>query len=676
MMIPVFMIGAFTILLRNLPIDFMAEFVTTALDGTIDRLLLFVYESTYGIASIYILLAVSYKYSIAISKKVTMFNLFSSMVALGSYIILVGSKAMMNADGVSVDVIRISHLDISNVFSALFTAVIATRLFFLFTNKIAGRRLSVYSDVDMNSTFFSLKAMIGTFFFFTILSIGIRQLLGFSSFNEMIVAVFTAPFHELGRSLGSGFLALLIQCVFWFFGVHGSNVFESVNLTIFQDVHGEIFTKTFFDVFVLMGGCGTAICILLMIFLFSKSKNNRKLAAKSFLPMVFNINEIMIYGLPIVLNPILLIPFIITPMVTLVTSYIAVVSGLMPVTIQSVEWTTPIFFSGYMATGSITGSILQLFNVVIGILIYFPFIRLNDKIEKRRFQRYADEIADIVKECENENLQCEFSVLPSKLMRTAAEINDFLLHDIKKNKVEVFYQPQINNYGKVVSAEALLRWKSETDNYMYPPLILSVAKEFDSYYQLTRYIIERVISDLEILCKKYGSTISISANIEVTELTDLDFIHWLIECLKKHEIPDNAFGLELTEESKLHEVESLQEVFQLLRENGIAIAIDDFGMGHTSLAYLQNNLFDCVKLDGSIIKNLLLNKRSQEIIESIIALGKTLGFSVIAEFVETEDQKDTLKKMGCDIYQGYLYSPALPFEECMSYIELINENPR
>ena len=100
---------------------------------------------------------------------------------------------------------------------------------------------------------------------------------------------------------------------------------------------------------------------------------------------------------------------------------------------------------------------------------------------------------------------------------------------------------------------------------------------------------------------------------------------------------------------------------------GFTFALDDFSMGHTSLQYLQHNQFDMVKLDGNLVRSILSNERTKEIINSIVYLSKSLGFNVIAEFVETDEQKKALENIGCLLYQGYLYSPAVDCEALLKF---------
>ena len=117
---------------------------------------------------------------------------------------------------------------------------------------------------------------------------------------------------------------------------------------------------------------------------------------------------------------------------------------------------------------------------------------------------------------------------------------------------------------------------------------------------------------------------------------------------------------------------NLSEILDKFKEHGIIVSIDDFSMGYTSLAYLQMNQFDYIKLDGGIVKNLDKNVRSKDIVDSLINLGKNLGFEVIAEYVENKELQGILEGMGCNKYQGYLYSPAVGIDEYIEYLKQQN----
>ena len=117
-------------------------------------------------------------------------------------------------------------------------------------------------------------------------------------------------------------------------------------------------------------------------------------------PLLFNINELMMFGVPVVLNPLYLLPFLCTPLVLTVISYLSVLTGLVPVATHTVEWTTPIFLSGYAATGSVAGSLLQLVNLAVGVGIYLPFVRLAQARQLRSLEKQMERLAGEVRACE------------------------------------------------------------------------------------------------------------------------------------------------------------------------------------------------------------------------------------------------------------------------------------
>ena len=110
-----------------------------------------------------------------------------------------------------------------------------------------------------------------------------------------------------------------------------------------------------------------------------------------------------------------------------------------------------------------------------------------------------------------------------------------------------------------------------------------------------------------------------------------------------------------------------------LRSQGVEFSLDDFGMGHNSLLQLQEDAFDEVKLDGNLVSQLLTNKRSREIVSSIIQMSRNLNCRIVAEFVETAELRNVLSELGCSIYQGYYYCRPLPLEEFMDYISRLPE---
>lgn len=200
------------------------------------------------------------------------------------------------------------------------------------------------------------------------------------------------PFESLENGLFTSIVYIILNQVAWFLGIHGSAVTEGLNNSIFVEAMNtnilavesgqmatEIFTQPFFDFFVYLGGSGATLCLAISMFMLSKKRDTKRLAIVAILMGIFNVNEVIVLGLPIVLNPIFLIPFIGVPVVLNIISYIATTLDLVPVVSVSSHWTSPIFISGVAITQSFAAVILQFINVIIGVIIYTPFVRLYEK---------------------------------------------------------------------------------------------------------------------------------------------------------------------------------------------------------------------------------------------------------------------------------------------------------
>ncbi|MBR3734871.1 MAG: EAL domain-containing protein, partial [Lachnospiraceae bacterium] len=186
-----------------------------------------------------------------------------------------------------------------------------------------------------------------------------------------------------------------------------------------------------------------------------------------------------------------------------------------------------------------------------------------------------------------------------------------------------------------------------------------LAKECGNLYELETYIIERSIRDSEGFRKRFGEKFKLSVNVTVTTLYDKRFVGFVKKMADRYQLKPGNICIEITEETELVTTEETGALIKEIRSFGYTFALDDFSMGHTSLQYLQHNQFDLVKLDGNLVRSILTNDRTKEIINSIVYLSKSLDFKVLAEYVETNEQKEALEQIGCLLYQGYLYSPAI-----------------
>lgn len=296
------------------------------------------------------------------------------------------------------DVLNRRRLGVAGLFVAILVGVFATRLFLYF---FSIKRLHLHLpegalDITIPQTFNAFIPGVLTALVFAALGAAIQTLVGMS-LHEALYWNIRMPSDAIGEGLGRGMLYILSLHALWFAGTHGASVLDPIT----HDIYGmamlvnevavavgeslsHTMTKTFMDTFVFMGGAGTGINLAGALILFGKTQASRRIGIFSLVPGLFNINKVLLFGLPIVFNPLILIPFLLTPVLLAAISYVAVATGLVPGTNVVTEWTTPILPNGYLSTGFLSGSALQLVNFVAGVLIYVPFVLIANKIRVKQ----------------------------------------------------------------------------------------------------------------------------------------------------------------------------------------------------------------------------------------------------------------------------------------------------
>ena len=663
MLVPVFMIGAFALLIANFPITPVREFINTVFEGKLGQLLVGIFNATFGFSAVYLVLAIGFHYSKAFTKDEVV-RLFCCINSLVCYFVFLGPVVFSPGE-----YSLINYTNMSNVFSALLISLLSVKFFFALHDlfiKLLNKTKKISNDLSKG--LYSIFSIVISALFFGIMAVLIALIPDVSNFNDLIVYILSRPFQKLGATFGGGILMLFFQSVLWLFGIHGSNVFETISQTIFAYNEANIVSKNFMDCYVLLGGCGSSMCLLIAILIFSRNKEKRKISYSASGPMLFNVNEIMVFGLPIVLNPVYIIPFILTPIVCFMVSYFFVSIGAVPmISNPSVQWTTPILLSGYQATGSVAASILQLLNICIGVAIYTPFVKLDDFFTKKISGLITDELSNYVRKCEDERKPTNILSIDSYMSVMGEAILSKLEDDIENENITLFYQPQYRN-GHIISLEGLLRFSYLEEKYLYPPLLISLSIERNLFARLSKLIVRQAIIDTRVFLEN-DPNVKVAINLRFELLLDEEFMNWFNKTVEDANLPANSFGIEFTEESNIPNSVDLSPYFNDMHQKHLNVLLDDFSMGYTSITYLQKNHFDYVKLDGRLIDD-IHNERSRNIIASIIRLGKDLGFEVIAEYVETIEQRDILMKMGCTIFQGYLFSKPIPRDQMAIMLRL------
>lgn len=240
-------------------------------------------------------------------------------------------------------------------------------------------------------------------------------------------------------------------------------------------------------------------------------------------------------------------------------------------------------------------------------------------------------------------------VLLSDAMREAIEAGEMLMH----------YQPKFAMQGcRVVGYEALLRWRLN-GQWIPPDRIIQIAEETGQIQALGHQIIDRVFTDSRMIPQ--DETIAI--NLSVMQLESQGFLAGLDTLERQHGVTPGRFLFEITENVLMQGMENVSETLYILRERGYQVSLDDFGTGYASYNYLSRLPIDELKLDKSLSQSVLRSDRDQAIVRHMIEIGKLLGFTVVCEGIERQEEAELLQVMGCDIGQGYHYSVPLPLEK-------------
>lgn len=248
-----------------------------------------------------------------------------------------------------------------------------------------------------------------------------------------------------------------------------------------------------------------------------------------------------------------------------------------------------------------------------------------------------------------------------------------LTKDLRKalvrNQLQLHYQPIVElRSGKILKAEALLRWKHPVRGMINPSDFIPLAEETGLIHEIGEWVFQEAINSVKAWHNQFGLIIQVSVNKSPVQFEQNNKLDWL-EQLNGLGLPGNGINVEITEGLLLKGSSNINHQLLEFRNGGIEVSIDDFGTGFSALSYLKRFDIDYLKIDRSFIKDLELDGHDKALTEAIIVMAHKLGIKTIAEGVETEGQLKLLKSFGCDYVQGFLYSPAVPAAEFVQMIE-------
>jgi EAL domain-containing protein (putative c-di-GMP-specific phosphodiesterase class I) len=455
---------------------------------------------------------------------------------------------------------------------------------------------------------------------------------------------------------------VLINQAAWFVGIHGSSLISTVGDVVFAPINIGNFNHEIINHLAYLGGSGCTLGLVMTLF-FSRRNSNRQFAKYALIPSLFNINELVIFGLPIVLNRFLLLPFLLIPVLAVGITYLSLWLELVVFTNHDVVWSMPFLLGGYLLTGHWSGAILQLFICVMSGLIYWPFLK---RYEMYQNQQQAQKIKGLIDELNQSDCDVRLA------LKSPGELGVFCRRIAKDlstlDYLEMHYQPKVDHQGKVQGAEALLRWRHPVYGDLSPALFIPIAEASEQIHQLGLWVIERCFKDMCLMDRSHGfNPIPIAINVSPIQLSRTNFLYEVKKLMSKYTMDPTRIEFEITEGQRLLLTDALVDDLRQLADMGGRIAVDDFGMGHTSLHYLRSFPVHSLKIDGEITKDVANSTLVKEIVQSMVQLAHGMNAVLIAEWVEQDAQLESLRQLGCDQYQGKLFSMPLPLPELVAY---------
>lgn len=393
--LPIMLIGSIALLLAVLPIDFVSGFLANI---GLTPYLLGAYTLSVGVISIYAAFLVGYQ----LAKNFNQDGVIAGIISVFSFFIL---TPLVATDAGTT--FNMTMLGAQGLFTAMISGLLFTRIYCFFIDKKITIKMPDSVPPVVSNVFAGLLPAIFT----GIIAIIVALLFGYTSwgsFSDFVYSIISLPLSSLSGSVWSLIIIVFMQMALWFFGLHGSLVVGSFVTALYLPLdvanmdalaagasNSELpntLTKSFYDIFSGIGGAGGTLSLLVVMFLIAKSKKHRTLAELSVVPGCFTINEPLVFGMPLILNPIMVIPFIAVPIVQTGFAYLAIASGIFPrLSGVQVPFGIPVLFNGFIAGGWMI-SLLQVLCILLGILIYIPFFKILDK--QAVLEEQGTEVAD------------------------------------------------------------------------------------------------------------------------------------------------------------------------------------------------------------------------------------------------------------------------------------------
>ncbi|MBK5205769.1 MAG: EAL domain-containing protein [Polaromonas sp.] len=295
------------------------------------------------------------------------------------------------------------------------------------------------------------------------------------------------------------------------------------------------------------------------------------------------------------------------------------------------------------------------------------------------FSKHQESIGDLLKQADlamyqskaaGRNSLCFFDPEMQAAATASAALNTELRQGLHNHEFLLHYQPQVGRHERMVGVEALIRWLHPERGMVFPDDFISQAEESGLILPLGKWVLETACAQLARWAKRPETAmLSIAVNVSVRQFRHPEFVELVMAIIQQTGICAHRLKLELTESLLASDIDVTIAKMGMLKNAGVTLSIDDFGMGYSALSYLKHMPLDQLKIDRAFVKDVLTDPNDAAIARTIVGLAQSLGLAVMAEGVETEAQRDFLARHGCENYQGYLFCKALPIDELEVFMQ-------
>lgn len=390
---PLLVVGSMFMLISNFPIQSWINLLknTQFRGASIASYFSNVTNATFNIMAIFIVVGIGYNFA----KHEKTSQIFGAAVALLSWFILMPFTTSFTPDGTTkafqVPCVPLDWVGSKGIFIGIICAFTSVKIYKWVQDKDWTIKMPQGVPPTVGQSFAALFPIAGVIIVFFLVRF-IFALTPWGDAFNFVYKILQMPLQKVGDSLGTMLGVYFFAHVLWFFGIHGTNITDSVFRPILYALSAEnlkalqaglplphIINQQFQDLFATYGGAGSTLSLLIAMFGFCKSKRIKELGKLAIVPGIFGINEPIVFGLPVVLNPVIAIPFIGIPMINIIITYFTMRFKIVPICNGVImPWTTPPIVSGFLSSGW-QGAVLQLLLIALGVVIYLPFIKAMDK---------------------------------------------------------------------------------------------------------------------------------------------------------------------------------------------------------------------------------------------------------------------------------------------------------